>query len=92
LAMQWTSALAIFVLFWWLCLFLVLPFHARQRREGDALVPGQADSAPMSFSFWRVAGQVTLLASAIFVLYYANYVAGWVTLDDVNPYEAPPRS
>jgi predicted secreted protein len=86
-----TSALAIFVLFWWLCLFLVLPFHARQREAGEPLVPGQADSAPSSFSFWRVAGQVTVLATLVFGLYYANYAMGWVTLDDVNPFQAPPR-
>jgi predicted secreted protein len=90
--MQWTSALAIFVLFWWLCLFLVLPFHAR-RSEDDAapMVPGQAESAPVHFRFWAVAGQVTLIAAAAFGLYYANYVFGWVTLDNLLPTRAPAR-
>jgi predicted secreted protein len=90
--MQWTSALAIYLLFWWLCLFLVLPFHARQRGECDVpLVPGQAESAPSAFSFWRAAGQVTLLAALLFGLYYVNYVFGWITVSDVNPFTPPAR-
>lgn len=89
--MQWTSALAIYVLFWWLCIFLVLPFHARRDRDAEAgHVPGQADSAPASFSFGRMALQVTLLAALMFGVYYLNYVNGWLTMDNVNPLPPPP--
>jgi predicted secreted protein len=89
--MQWTSALAIYVLFWWLCIFLVLPFHARRARDNDEPhVPGQADSAPARFSFGKVALQVSLLAAVFFGVYYLNYVNGWLTMNDVNPLPPPP--
>jgi predicted secreted protein len=88
--MRWTSALAIYALFWALTLFIVLPFHARSN-DGAEKVPGQADSAPPSFSFPRAALQVTLLSALLFGLYYWNYVSGFLTFDDINPIPAPPR-
>jgi predicted secreted protein len=90
--MYWTSALAIYVIFWFFCLFLVLPFHARRQGEIDRLpVAGQADSAPVTFSAARVALQTTLVAGALFALYYVNYEKGWLTRDDINFFPPPPE-
>ena len=45
--MRWTSILAIYVLFWTISLFLVLPFGVRTSEEvGEQSQPGHADSAP----------------------------------------------
>ena len=88
--MLWTSALAIYALFWALCLFLVLPFHGNRSGGVAEKVPGQADSAPASFRLGRVAFQVTLLSALLFGLYYINYVTGVVTFDDINPLPTPP--
>jgi predicted secreted protein len=80
--MRWQSGLAIYFLFWFLCIFFVLPFHARTSDEvGGAKVPGQADSAPHRFPVWRVIGWTTLVASALFALFVANYIYGWVTAE-----------
>jgi predicted secreted protein len=80
--MNWTSALAIFVLFWVLSAFLVMPFHVRTADEvGDALVPGQVESAPARFRPLRIIFYTTLLAVLLFGLYYANYSVGWITAD-----------
>jgi len=80
--MTWTSALAIYLLFWVMCAFLVLPFHARTHDEaGIPKIPGQADSAPAEFRPLRIVGWTTLISAAIFALYYANYVFGWLTAD-----------
>lgn len=80
--MWWGSALAIYFLFWFLALFLVLPFSARTSAEaGEALIPGQAESAPHVFSATRVALRTTILATALFALFYLNYVNGWITSD-----------
>ena len=44
--MRWQSALAIYLLFWVLSAFLVLPFGMRTAEEaGHAHVPGQASGA-----------------------------------------------
>jgi predicted secreted protein len=80
--MNWTSALAIFVLFWVMSAFLVMPFHVRTADEvGEALVPGQSESAPAHFKPLRIIFYTTLLAVVLFGLYYANYNAGWLTAD-----------
>lgn len=77
--MKWTSMLAIYVLFWSLSVFLVLPFGVRTNEEaGIERVPGQADSAPHVFRPGRTALRVTIVATMLFGLYYANYVEGWI--------------
>jgi predicted secreted protein len=83
--MRWTSIAAIFVLFWTLSLFLVLPFGVRTSEEmGAERVPGHAESAPHSFSFGRVALRATIVAAILFGLFYANYVNGWISVDDLD--------
>jgi predicted secreted protein len=80
--MAWFSALAIYFLFWFLALFLVLPFAARTSVEaGEPLIPGQAESAPHRFPAGRIALTTTAVATALFVLFYLNYVNGWITAD-----------
>jgi predicted secreted protein len=84
--MQWTSGLAIYLLFWVMSAFLVMPFGVRTADEmGVAKVAGQADSAPANFSGRRLVLRTTVLASALFGLYYANYVYGWITAEMLNP-------
>ena len=83
--MRWTSILAIYLLFWALSVFLVLPFGVRTHEEaGVERVPGQADSAPHSFSFGRLALRTTIVSAVLFGLYYLNYVNGWITPADVD--------
>ncbi len=86
--MQFQSALAIYMLFWTLTVFLVLPFGVRTAHEAQAdLVPGQAESAPVNFSLKRVLIRTTIVSAILFGLFYLNYVYGWVTpemLDWVN--------
>jgi predicted secreted protein len=79
--MNWKSALAIYVLFWALSVFFVLPFGVRTSQEAGAeLVPGQAESAPHAFDAKKVAIRVTIVASVLFAIFYLNYVNEWVTV------------
>jgi predicted secreted protein len=83
--MRWTSILAIYVLFWTISLFLVLPVGVRTSEEaGAAVQPGHADSAPHAFSFGRAALRATLVASVLFALFYANYRFGWIAAADLD--------
>lgn len=82
--MRWTTMLAIYFLFWFLSLFLVLPFGVRTSEEaGHKLVPGQVESAPADFKPLRIFGMTSLVAAAFFGLFYANYVFGWVTTESL---------
>ena len=67
-----------------LTLFAVLPWGVRTSEEaGEARSRGEADSAPVNPMLWRKVAWTTLIATTLFGLFYANYVAGWVTLDDI---------
>lgn len=91
--MQWTSIIAIFVLFWVMSAFLVMPFGIRTHDEaGEARIAGQADSAPANFRPRIVALRATVLAVLLFGLYYANYVNGWIKADDLNLFGKPPAA
>ncbi len=90
--MQWTSIVAIYVLFWVMGAYVALRFGMRTSDEaGIERVPGQADSAPANFLPWRAAWQGTLIATVAFVLYYANWSYGWITLDDIDIWGRPPQ-
>lgn len=83
--MRWTSALAIYVLFWSFSVFLVLPFGVRTTHEvGGEHVPGQAESAPHEFDLWKLVRRVTVVATLSFMLFQLNYRYGWVTARDVD--------
>ena len=83
--MRWTSMLAIYVLFWTISLFLVLPFGVRTAEEAGAEVqPGHAESAPHVFSLGRAALRASIVAAILFALFYANYLYGWVGIDDLD--------
>ncbi len=64
--MKPTTIAAIYFQFWFLSLFLVLPFGVRTaEEEGVALVPGQAESAPANFSAWRTIKRTSILAAIL---------------------------
>ena len=83
--MKLTSILAIYVLFWTLSLFLVMPWHVRTAEEvGETAQPGHAESAPHRFPAAKIAIRTTLLSALLFGLFYANYVNGWITSADID--------
>ena len=85
--MKWTSVLAIYFLIFCLTAFITLPFGVKTAEEAGAeRVAGQADRAPHRFDLPRHlirAGVVAALLTAIFV---ANYMFGWITVDDLDFY------
>jgi predicted secreted protein len=83
--MRWTSILAIYMLFWILAAFLVMPFGVRTHDEaGVEKVPGQAESAPAHFNPRQITLRATVLSLVLFALYYANYTQRWITIEDLD--------
>lgn len=77
-------AIATYLLFWAISGFLVLPFGVRTTQEaGGEPVPGEADSAPANPILRQKLVWMTVIATILFALFYANFVHGWVTLDDI---------
>ncbi len=82
--MKPASAIAIYLLFWSLTLFAVLPFGVKTSREmGHEPVAGEADSAPHNPMMGKKLFWTTVISATLFALFYANYEAGWLTLDDI---------
>ena len=83
--MKLGSALSIYVLFWVMSFFLVIPFGVRTDEESGAeRVPGHAESAPHRFSFGRAALRATIVSAILFGLFYLNYVNGWIGVSDLD--------
>lgn len=91
--MKLTSIVAIYLLFWSLTLFAILPLGVRTWQEDKAApVPGQADSAPQDPQIRRKLVLTTIVSAVLFGLYYVNYVNGWIGLTDILPWITPPPS
>lgn len=89
--MKWTSIVAIYALFWVMSAFILLPFGVKTHEEaGVEMIPGQADSAPVQFRPLRHVIRATILSIVLFVIYYINYVNGWIGPDDLNFFGRPP--
>lgn len=89
--MNWTSILAIYVLFWVMSAFVLLPFGVRTHDElGIEKVPGQADSAPGNFRPKRLLVRATLLAAVLTTLYVLNYIYGWVGYEQLDLFNRKP--
>ena len=83
--MQFTSALAIYFLFWVLTGLAMLPFGFEPvPRDDPDYVPGQAESAPRHFRPRRVILRTTIVATALFALFFLNYEMGWIGIEDVD--------
>ncbi len=84
--MRWTSALAIYFLFWAFSVFFVLPFGVKTSDEaGVEKIPGQAESAPHEFNAGKIAIRVTIVATVLWSLYMLNFTYGWVTPQMIDP-------
>lgn len=91
--MNWTSIIAIYVLFWVLCAFVILPIGVKTHEEmGLEKTLGQADSAPGNFRPGTIILRTTLLSAALFGLYYVNYTQGWIDRHSFDFLVNPPTS
>ena len=90
--MNWTSIIAIYVLFWVLSAFIILPIGVRTHEElGLEKTLGQADSAPGNFRPGQVLLRTTALSAVLFALFYVNYVYGWIDRHSFDWLINPPR-
>lgn len=83
--MQITSIIAIYFLIWVMTAFVMLPFGVRTADEaGIEKVPGQAESAPVSFKPGKLLIRATFIAIVLTTLFVLNYEYGWVGVDDID--------
>ena len=79
------SIAAIYLLFWVLSAFLVMPFGVKTHDElGIDKVPGQATSAPGNFRARTILLRATALSIVLCSLYIANLYQKWITAADLD--------
>lgn len=83
--------LAIYMLFWAVSAFFVMPFGVKTHDEDENAerVPGQVTSAPVNFRPGRVVLRATILSAVAYALFMLNLKYGWVTIDDLSLVHPP---
>ena len=89
--MSLPSALAIYFIIWWLVLFIVLPFGIRNAHEsGEAVEDGNEPGAPVNPRLVRKAVITTIVATAVFAVFYLAQTRGFLSLDNLPFYRTMP--
>lgn len=79
--MTWFNNIVVFAMLYIVVLFCVLPIGVRTSDEaGEAMLPGQATSAPANPQMWRKAALTFAISAVLFALYY---LIGYFNLIDV---------
>jgi predicted secreted protein len=89
--MRWTTALAIYFLIWWVCLFAVLPWGVRSQQESGGYAQGTDPGAPASHRVWIKLLATTVIACVIFAVLAFIYLNDLVSLDALSIIAGPRR-
>lgn len=81
--MNFILGVAIYVIFWWLVFFMVLPIGVRTQEETGHVEPGTPPSAPSQPHLLRKAVATTLISGILFTGFYAIVAFELITLDDI---------
>jgi predicted secreted protein len=82
--MSLATAIAIYVIIWWVVLFAVLPWGVRSQHEGDGTIaPGTDPGAPTVPGLRRKLVWTTIVAAVVFALWFAVYTYRLITIDDL---------
>ena len=82
--MKLGSAIAIYFITWWVCLFMVLPWGVRNAHEaGEAVEQGNEHGAPVRPMLWRKVLATTVLSAIVFSLIWGQVTYHWIGFDDI---------
>ena len=82
--MKFGSAIAIYFITWWVCLFVVLPFGVKNAHEaGEAVEQGNEHGAPVRPMLWRKVLATTVLSAFVFALIWGQVTYRWIGFDDI---------
>jgi predicted secreted protein len=81
--MNWTTALAIYFVAWWVVLFAVLPFGVRSQQEDGEVSPGTDPGAPAVPLLVRKLIWTTIITTLLCGVCFWLFLTRRVTLDDL---------
>jgi len=79
--LNWVNVFLIYILFWWVTLFMVLPFGVRGQAEEGEIVQGSEPGAPVQASI-KKKFLITTVLSAIFCTIF--FVIDYYNLIDLT--------
>ncbi|WP_407119106.1 DUF1467 family protein [Bradyrhizobium sp. LMG 9283] len=84
MAIQISTALAIYFVIWWIALFLTLPFGVRSQHEDGVGAPGTDPGAPILARMGRKLIWTTIISAVIYGLGLAAYHAGYLSIERLS--------
>ena len=81
--MNWTTALAIYFVAWWIVLFVVLPFGVHSQQEQGVVSPGTDPGAPAVPLLVRKLIWTTIVTTVLCGFFFWLFLTRKVTLDDL---------
>ena len=77
------SAAALYFIIWWTCLFGVISMGLKTQQDNENVLPGTAASAPAGRHMWRIVLINTMIATALFAIFYYLFAIRGFTFDDL---------
>ena len=84
MAIQISTALAIYFVIWWISLFLTLPFGVRSQHEDGVGAPGTDPGAPVVSRMGPKLIWTTIISAAIYALAMLAYNAGYLSIERLS--------
>ncbi|WP_027575299.1 DUF1467 family protein [Bradyrhizobium sp. WSM1743] len=84
MAIQISTAIAIYFIIWWVALFLTLPFGVRSQHEDGVGAPGTDPGAPILTRMGRKLIWTTIISAVIYGLGLAAYHAGHLSIERLS--------
>lgn len=78
------SAIVLYAVIWFMCLFVILPLRIKSQSETGDIVPGTPASAPSDPMLKKKAVWTTMLATVIFIPITVIIVFGLITIEDID--------
>lgn len=84
MAIQISTAIAIYFVIWWIALFLTLPFGVRSQHEDGVGAPGTDPGAPILTRMGRKLIWTTIISAVIYGVGLAAYRAGYLSIERLS--------
>ena len=81
--MSLAFGIGVYIVFWWLVFFTILPIGVTTQDEAGEVSPGTTESAPVKPRLLLKVLLTTLVATLIFGVFYAVMEYGLLSLDDI---------
>ena len=79
-----STGFAIYFVFWWITLFLPLPFGVRSQHEDGEGAPGTDPGAPVASQMGRKLIWTTVLSAVFFAIALVAYNAGYLNVERLS--------